>query len=84
MKRVKYFGLEENVWKPDSWNGEGITKLWSKKLYRLYAYLFIEVNINKIVCMENSQKGEIRWMISTIICNFFYLKVIEFAKDGNF
>ena len=27
MKRVKYFGLEDNVWEPGSWNGEGTTKL---------------------------------------------------------
>ena len=29
MKRVNGFGLEENIWEPGSWNGEGITKLWS-------------------------------------------------------
>ena len=36
MKRVKDFGLEENVWEPGSWNGEVITKLWSIICNRLY------------------------------------------------
>ena len=48
MKRVKDFGLEENVWELGSWNGEVITKLWSTFWHRLYPYLCIEVNSNKI------------------------------------
>ena len=61
MKRVKYFRLEENVWEPGSCNGEGITKLWSKQIYRLDPYLCTEVNSNKIGCMEKSLKRQISW-----------------------
>ena len=61
MKRVKYFGLEENVWEPGSWNGEGITKIWSKIFHRLDPYLRTEGNSNKIGCIEKSRKGKISW-----------------------
>ena len=44
MKRVKYFGLEENVWEVGSWNEEGITKLWSEIWHRLDPYLPREIN----------------------------------------
>ena len=60
MKRVKDFGLEENVWEPGSWNGEVITKLWSKIWHRLDPYLRTEVTSNKIGFMEKSRKGKIR------------------------
>ena len=59
MKRVKYFQLEENVWGLGSWNGEGITNMWSKIWHRLYTYLRTERNINKMGCMEKSLKGKI-------------------------
>ena len=39
MKRVKYFGIEENVWQPGSWNREVITKLWSTVWHRFYPCL---------------------------------------------
>ena len=52
MKRVNDFKLEENFWQPGSWNGEGITNMWSKIWHGLYLYLRTEVNSNKIGCME--------------------------------
>ena len=61
MKPVKYFGLEENVWEMSSWNGEGITKLWSTIWHRLDPYLHTEINSIKIGCMEKSRKGKINW-----------------------
>ena len=61
MKQVKYFGLEENVSEMVSWNGEGITKLWSTIWHRLDSYLRTEINSNKISFTENSRKGQIRW-----------------------
>ena len=60
-KRVKYFGLEENVWEPGSWNGQGITKLWSTIWHRLDPYLLTKVNGKKIGCTERSRKGQISW-----------------------
>ena len=61
MKRVKYFGLEENVWEMGSWNREGITQLWSTIWHWLDTYLRTEINSNKISFTENSRKGQIRW-----------------------
>ena len=61
MKQVKDFGLKENVWEIGSWNGEGIKKLWSTIWHGLDIYLHIEINSNKIGCMEKSQKGKISW-----------------------
>ena len=63
MKQVKYFGLEENVSEMVSWNGEGITKLWSTIGCMLDPYLSTEINSNKICCTENSRKGQICWRI---------------------
>ena len=68
-----------------SWNGEGITKLWSKNWHRLDPCIHTEINIDKIGCMEKSQKGQISWR--TCYNNMKkrnYLKVIEFVKDDNF
>ena len=61
MKQVEDFGLEENVSEPGSWNGEGITKLWSTIWHRLVPYLRTEGNSNKIGCTEKSRKGQISW-----------------------
>ena len=85
MKRVKDFGLEQNVWEPGSWNGEGITKLWSTIWNRLDNYLLTKGNSNKIGCMDKSRKGQISWR--TCYNNMQkrnYLKVIEFVKDANY
>ena len=57
MKQVKDFGLEDNVWEPSSWNGAGITNLWSKICHRLDTYLCTEGNSNKIGCMEEIREG---------------------------
>ena len=61
MKRVKYFGLEGNFWELGSWNGEGITQLWSTIWHRLDTYLSTEGNSNKMGCMEKSRKEQISW-----------------------
>ena len=82
---MKYFGLEENVWEPGSWNGEGIKKPWSSIWHRLYPYLRTEGNINKISCMEKSRKVQISGRTCyNNIKKRNYLKVIEFVKDDNF
>ena len=47
IKQLKYFGLEEIVWGPGSWNGEVITNMWSTIWHRLNPYLHTKVNINK-------------------------------------
>ena len=61
MKQVKDFGSEQNIWEMGSWNGEGITKLWSKNWHRLDPCIHTEINIDKMGCMEKSQKGQISW-----------------------
>ena len=61
MKRLKYFGLEDNVWEPCSCNGDRIIKLWSKIWHRLEPYPNTEGNSNKVGCMEKSRKGQISW-----------------------
>ena len=61
MKKVKYFGLEENVWEMGSCNGEVIKKLWSTIWHRLYPYICTEIDGNIICFMEKSQKGQISW-----------------------
>ena len=58
MKRVKYFGIEENVWEPGSWNGEVITKLWSTVWHRFYPCLRTEENSNKQVAWKRVEKGK--------------------------
>ena len=50
MKRVKDFGLEENVWEPSSRNGEIITNIWSTIWHGLDTYLPKEGNSNEIGC----------------------------------
>ena len=74
MKQVINFVLEENVWEPRSWNGEGITNMWSKKWHRFDTYLCTEGYRNKIGCMEKSQKGQISWKICY---NFMQKKLFE-------
>ena len=59
MKRVKDFGLEENVWKPGSFNGEGIKNLWSTIWHRLNTYIRTEGDSNKIRCMKKIRKGQV-------------------------
>ena len=77
MKRVKDFGLEENVWEIGSSNGEGITKLWSTIWHRLDSYLRTEINSNKIGFMEKSRKGQISWRTCyNNMQKINYLKVI--------
>ena len=61
MKRVKDFGSEQNIWEMGSWNGEGITNLWSTIWNRLDPCLFAETDIDNIGCMQKSQKGQISW-----------------------
>ena len=81
---MKDFGLEENVWELGSWNGEGITKIWSKFCHRLDPYLRTEGNSNKIGCMEKSQKGGRSWRTCCNNMQKNCLKVIEFVKNANF
>ena len=63
MKRIKDFGSEQNIWVMGSWNGEGITKLWSTIGRMLDTYLSTEINSNTICCTEKSRKGQICWRI---------------------